>query len=939
MSLALVRGAGGFENSGVILNPDYNIVDPLFINGPGAEFRVYNLLGSTYRTYNTLDYTNQGLMEANIGFQFDTRQSGATRWANSFHNDTFGAVNCGTSSNGFILYTSFLGESFTANKCLISATNVVNRGVLSVSPEGFLSISGRNLDLARGRMSIAAYEYSPYTYYAFGQYDGYWGLGTVKYNPTEQFMPFSGYTPAHWVTNRYYTSGQMMLSSGALPFVNVLSNPATSNSVINVAYVQNADPRFTLSAQAIGPDIQVQWEWAKADPLTGTNLMSYLYLWDRMGSISNLSLYTNGYAPASASYRPTLIPTNYSFFTSAFPYSNGIPMIQTTLPTGLFPSTNHTVEFTAYEIQFFPTLSNPHEVANRSYTNMPGRISLSADGPGSVLSLDRARIFGINSLVVKATNHFAGSGGAKIFTPFADFDLGTTNGFLAVSNLIAPTLPRFEGYVDVWSSRFTNVDSANWTNRYHVLFVNSSLTPSVEPRLQNLSLRSTNVVINDVLNILSNLTIRADNLTIASNGPAMSNPTGQLNLLSGQIFWPSSTPYLLNLTNYGSIRSYNMMFFTNQTRPYNAFVNYGMVSNAGSSIAANWFENRGGFYSAAGQLNLYGRDAWLHDGWWYAPGSDINLHGNNVLVTNHVLQTGRALWLTVTNILDDGTLTNAVAAVTNKNVWSVGAGIKLTRKPAHASLLGTTVISTAPADGQSPSVWAGEDRGKDREGFINNAALGVLVLDGAIGSDFLFSGAVPNSALYVDCLILTNSAAVIDPASGDFPAITFGGNIKIYYGQALMNGLSVARRMNGKNGGCLQWVSSQAGFFSGSDVVYPDGTTNRLNTALIEATDVDSDQDGIPNSMDSSPVWLPHQFQFRAGKTNTPAPALALTWRTIGSATNSIFMTTNLTAPTWVRVTNFVSPSVVGPPLPARHVVPLGSGSQYYRLRLDMPQP
>jgi hypothetical protein len=190
----------------------------------------------------------------------------------------------------------------------------------------------------------------------------------------------------------------------------------------------------------------------------------------------------------------------------------------------------------------------------------------------------------------------------------------------------------------------------------------------------------------------------------------------------------------------------------------------------------------------------------------------------------------------------------------------------------------------------------------------------------------------------VDWLELRNSATNRN-TSGDFVRLLIDPNMKIYFAQAMANGVSIAEKLDGKNGGRLCWIGSYAGFFSGTNVVYPDGTTNWLNAALVESCNLDSDGDNTVNCADPTPVFAPSQFQFRAGLTNTPARAVALSWQTIGAATNLIYVTTNLTSPNWQLVTNFVSPSFIGPPIPARIAIPAGTGEAFYRLRVDTLQP
>ena len=61
------------------------------------------------------------------------------------------------------------------------------------------------------------------------------------------------------------------------------------------------------------------------------------------------------------------------------------------------------------------------------------------------LDLTGAIINAGNYLNLSSTNHYAGSQGAQVTFPFADISLGSTNGQMSISNLVAPYLTRWNG--------------------------------------------------------------------------------------------------------------------------------------------------------------------------------------------------------------------------------------------------------------------------------------------------------------------------------------------------------------------------------------------------------------------------------------------------------------------------------------------------------------
>jgi len=164
----------------------------------------------------------------------------------------------------------------------------------------------------------------------------------------------------------------------------------------------------------------------------------------------------------------------------------------------------------------------------------------------------------------------------------------------------------------------------------------------------------------------------------------------------------------------------------------------------------------------------------------------------------------------------------------------------------------------------------------------------------------------------------------------------FDPGMKIYYAQLIINGVSWAEKLNHQNGGGLNWVAAYAGAFSSTNMLYPDGTTNRLNLALVQSCDIDSNGNGTPNCLDPAPIFVPSQMNFAAAFTNAPQRAVALSWNSIPYATNSLFFQPSVTAANWQLLTNFV----LGPAGGRQRVVdPIGAGGRFYRVLVDAAAP
>ena len=261
-----------------------------------------------------------------------------------------------------------------------------------------------------------------------------------------------------------------------------------SNISTQIVFVGNTNPaistdvRFEFSGGDFATPV-IQW-LALITNNVGTITTNTLYLTDTFGSRTNFQLVTNGFTLTLA---PEQAPINFNFSTAFFGYTN-IPKGNTTFDPNLIPQGGITNYYTAYGVNIQPVTFQPDpSVPGQNLTNIPGRIIINAD---KYLNLTRTKINGPNYLRLVSTNHFAGSANAQITSPNMDINLGSTNGQLNITNVVAPYLPRYVGTVDAYSARWTNIVNG-FTNEYNVLVVGSQLSPTALPLIQNLLLRST----------------------------------------------------------------------------------------------------------------------------------------------------------------------------------------------------------------------------------------------------------------------------------------------------------------------------------------------------------------------------------------------------------------------------------------------------------------
>ena len=575
-------------------------------------------------------------------------------------------------------------------------------------------------------------------------------------------------------------------------------------------------------------------------------------------------------------------------------------------------------------------------------TNLAGRIEIIANK----LNLDNVRIHGQSSVIIKA-NDLVGNKLPLVDAPLMSFDLKSTQPQLLVSNLVPSTANRLQGEIAaasaIWLNASTNGGSTNiYFFQALVLSHNLSLTQQVV--IQDLKLRATNVVLQDTFRIGRSFLVESRDLTVTPTGDLLSALNGDIG--------SSNLVGILNFTNQGSFQaSRELRMGNDRPKPYSNIVNYGTLVAGGMSLRSDRLINSNQIQGNFGSVNLEGRDVkFLGTNSILAYG-DIILSGKDLYLTNSTLIAGTnvagnslsnaagSLVIAFTNSVNDGGLTN--------NVWIVNQGFSIAKKAKTGDLLTTTIYSQVAPFGESIHSSAATDYGVDPKGFVNNMAIGRLVLDGGNFSLFRFSppAGVTNAALYIDELVLLNYATNIDSA------IIVDPGIKVYFA----NSTPVVPK-KGVNHGSedrLRWVSSYAGLFSSTNINY--GLLSfDLNTALVLDSDLDSDNDGIPNPSDPQPIWTSVNTDLQPPvPTNSVAGrGFLLTGRALVSydntlyinyATNTLEYTLDLAHGPWIVLTNMVTPVASSIPPQSLPFAYFDRGptnvSRHYRVRVRVTDP
>jgi hypothetical protein len=917
-----------------------------------------------FTTAHTLNYTNIGTMNGSVGWEFD--------WGPAIAGMRSPSANFVNNSASASVYGS--------DYLWVSATNIVNKGTLTASANGEIKLTGTSVDLHRSSVGImpivgignsgnSGTNFTPDT----AIYDLYWGQTNMNFNSAATWNGTKASSPPFFlvsepcgVSNATATIGSFIPAvsdsvetlGGSLMLLTTNSSglpnapiPFATNRFRQAVFININDPNITGQVRFLPNSnptnlfqtVAVRLETISTNTITLLPETSDIYLVDTLASTTNggfdTSLILNPYAQCSGA---TFRPGNYSLSrTEPFEFANGFPGVGVPAADFLFLADFTNVVVTARYAAYSALVENIAATSVGSLTNRPGKVSIYAGN----LNLFQTRIRAEIEIVIQATNLIS-STNAVMDSQNLSYNLGSTNGFLNITNLAVPYVNRLRGTVSAWSGVWSNSEMVVTLNNYattngwissfqlpltnavqynlYVLLVDASrLSSRVPVMVQDLILHSTNILVSDFMTIANSYLLDGRSFTLQ----------GGLNIQTPQQNWTyANAPTLRYFTNNGSLSIPNSAHFGDDgPTNYLEFVNNGTISAGDQTINSVDFQiNNGTDRTLYGNFSLTTQTGRL-TGATIVSGADIQFQANTLQISQSTLSANDALDFTVVANLSDGGFGAG-------NTFSCSNGFNLWIKPATGGLLGTTIYDTALGQAEVDHVWAGQDFGATVTGYTNNAAIGKLILDAPGSGFFQFNGATTSNALYVDDLELRDSATNFN--GSQVTALGIGPNMVIYYAQAMVNGVSVAEKLNHLNGNRLRWVAAYAGHFSSTNIVYPNGTTNGpFNAALAQSTTIDSDGDGINNAFDPTPFFVSGEVNLKLTLTNKPPLTALITWDSIPSATNTVYDRTNLALGNWLVLTGFVSaaniPPVGGWPITNTVADPVTGPSRYYRVQVD----
>jgi hypothetical protein len=955
----------------IVGNPPPNVNATNFINTGAWNINTSPL---PYQTFSTYNYSNSGTMTGSIGWDFShgPYPNGVRGWSANFFNNNIGFIQANDGLSGSYL--------------LVSATNIVNQGTLAAGAGGLMILNGSGVNLSRSGVEITPIVGvgSPGNSTNFSSdtaiYDEYWVGGTNTFFQTGdpwdgQTVEMFTYQNAGAPCGNFITAIIGPLNPFAAdsntnnfgPFMLITTNSTGganppiivySNEVHQAIFVAISDPNITASVRfgpALSPTniylpMAAQLVAFSTNTVTQTVQASTIYVADDLAAV-----YTNGAlaqnrvifpsAPCTdPTYRPNSVTVSRidttGYYTLGSPGNNGVPSDTFFYDPLTFSNFVAVGRVDVYSALVDNLAAEPP--SGNSITNAPGRIAIYAKD----LNLSKVRISAEGQFVVQASN-LVGSTGATIDCQNLSYNLGSTNGLLNVTNLSLPFVHRLNGTVSEWSALWTNYQVNIFTNfipdpastNTPPSLIESDITNVTEMDLaitvvdagglattipvtvQDLILHSTNMVVSDVMDVTSTLLFDGRSLTIQGGIT-----------LSGQLqYWKNAiAPTLLYFTNNGDLEIANSANFgSDGPTNYAAFVNTGTINAGNETINSAIFQS-GGSQNAAGGFFVTTTSGKVENG-TITSGQFVQFNAGTLKLNNASIAAGDQLYFDVTGSLFD-------AGGSSGNVLTCENGFDLAVKPATGDLLGTALKTITPIFAAVDHYWSGLDLGASDIGYTNNEAVGQLILNEGMDSEFVFHANSTSNAIYVDLLDLSQCPDFLDP-----DVLTIDPNFVIYYAAAKLpptftvppntNGIpqEPEEYLNGQLGGHLVWVNSFAGPNSSVDVLI-NGQTVLVNKALRYSKIIDSNSNGIPNFYDPNPFDAPFVAQGALVQNNPPpAQKFAISWTAAPGIVYQVQYITDYSPAIWsplLSYTNTGSTSVVATVWDTN----APSGQRYYRV-------
>ena len=850
-----VRSAQSFYNAGLIMGIDTPAVPDFFktTTGGASVAPAYSQPLPSIVSVNATNIVNEGnilsgragkvqLTGQNVNLMNSFIRAGAVSETDPYdYTSDFDYLNGDTPAG-----TTYIVEPPTVYDLFWGITNGVTQNLLNIIDAG-----------SNGNYTFSLPSDNP-------PVDGrgfFGGVGLVGLNLLNASASMATYTYAYTgngSTDIYYT----------VVFLNTNFNDTNIHANVRFGPVETESLPDSQAEDPFGIGVIVQFTEPVVDLSTGLTVSNSIYFLDAGLEFTNAYSLNINAGFASAYGRPDRFSLSLD---RPIDWEFGVPANVTFDPTLLYTAQNEflnqkvTMSAAVYEAQigrnpevlnglFTNYYSDFFLLGNEDFpdpTNEAGRVEINAQ----TLNVGTARLQAEGVVTLNASN--------LVGIPFgtdwgnANSSLGSkTNALLVVSNLFPTSFHRLRGNVEAWAGSWlntqtnetfgaTNVPSITNNFHYHVVWIDQNLRGTFTSTIRDLSLRSTNVVVQDTLRVINNVLLSATNLTL--------NNTNIFTQNAGSIL-PANLPGLQNLL-LGSNASltvdneldvgYNVNKGggSTATRKYavSSVTNFGSITAAVALFESAGFENDGSILADGGEIIIAADSLGLGQALTNGPNyleatSGVTLSANTILASNSVIFSEGALILDTSS---SGVLSDRVSGApsTNQalvNQWETYGGFTLLQKPATGDLFGTEITTIAQGFDVVNHIWAGADySGNAALGFSNNAVIGHLKLSRqSPHAVMVFSGAGAKNGMYVDYLEL-------DPSSYSYTdyrdGMTIDPNLTIYFADSNVDPLKLEDAFSGR----LVWVPSFAGPNSTMAVPYENSSNVCLmNAALATSQDI-----------------------------------------------------------------------------------------------------
>ena len=695
------------------------------------------------------------------------------------------------------------------------------------------------------------------------------------------------------------------------------------------------------------------------NPLSRSNLLSRYLNDSRSGANSPFTgdLFTTGYfgiLTNGVAYTNMVLTTNY------MAYAFGITSLPSQIPNLSNGSFGGTLGSFGGWYSFYQS-----QTPFASSTNLAGRVRVKAD----TLKLEDARIraHGIVNLQAK---HVTSSANTSIAAPYANYDLGSTNGTLVYRGFSPVGQPNLTGTIKVFVTSWTNTaefpDPASvaaaaaatagtgastittmvGATVFRVMIIDADIDPlKATGELVGLKLRATNLTtVDSVLYTVPEVdaipTTYPDGFSGASSilgneqvAPVTENWINQGSFeLVGTLGVSSRTfPMLKTLLNSSDIRGERVALGVGQTTALS------YITNTGSIISSGYMGLGASVLHHAGRIE---------------GGNVIDLAVDSlVLAGTNSIGAGGGLNITAKNL--DASAGGAISTlnlitlnVSDKFVAPSGnllaleaAGVLLTGNATSNDLSGLSVSVSAGRLQTAFVDWPGLDRGTEAAGFVNNSAIAALVLTiGEFGRADIRASGSGERALYTKRLELNgdfseyiNITNKTFDAEGLASALSIDSNTRLYYSVVSVNGIELSGPvLDGALGGRLRLVRMSGANGGPVSLAVGNGYVVEASWAVRYSVSLDSDGDGLVNAVDSTPfsgvVVTTKAIQIQ-GK-----PYLEISWDAAAKTEYQILAQEPAVDSTWTGLSRMSNTSGSSKVLKFYDPLDQGTGAKAYRI-------